>query len=238
MRITLHKYIFNEIWPTFMTVLMIFIFLGMSTEMLELSELVINHGGRLTQVLMLLFYLLPDIILFALPATTLMAVFVAFLRLSSSNEILAMKSSGISLFQMLPTVLFVSLISSLIAAFLWIVGSPWGNRSFRDLDFQTLQSKAVSEMKERIFFQLLDNVTFYINSYSTNEKMMKDVFMADRRELMGTNTIVAKEARILSDSESRTITFVFLNGTFSYVDKDLRTMGGRFDSHSLSIGMD
>jgi lipopolysaccharide export system permease protein len=238
MRTTLHKYIFNEIWPTFVTVLMVFIFLCISKDMLELSELIINHGGRLTQVLMLIIYLLPDIILFALPATTLMAVFVAFLRLSSSNEILAMKSSGISLFQMLPTVLLVSLISSLIAAFLGIAGAPWGNRSFKDLDFQTLQSKATSEIKERIFFQPLDNVTFYINSYSTSDKMMKDVFMADRRDLMGTITIVAKKAKILSDPESRTITFVFLDGTFSYVDKDLRAMGGRFDSRSLSIGMD
>jgi len=221
-----------------MTVLMVFIFLGMSTEMLELSELVINHGGRITQVLLLVFYLLPDLILFALPATTLMAVFVAFLRLSSSNEILAMKSSGISLFQMLPTVLLVSLTSSLIAAFLGIVGSPWGNRSFKDLDFQTLQSKAASEIKERIFFQPLDNVTFYISSYSTSEKTMKDVLMADRRDPTGANTIVAKEAKILSDPESRTITFVFLNGTSSYVHKDLRTMVGRFDSHSESIGMD
>jgi len=140
MRITLHKYIFNEIWPTFITVLMVFIFLVMSTKMLELSEWVINHGARLTQVLMLIFYLLPDIILFALPVTTLMAVFVAFLRLSSSNEILAMKSSGISLFQMLPTVLLVSLVSFMVATFLGIVGSPWGNRSLKDLGFQILQS--------------------------------------------------------------------------------------------------
>jgi hypothetical protein len=109
MRITLHKYIFNEIWPTFVTVLMVFIFLGISKDMLELSDFIINYGGRLTQVLMLILYLLPDILLFSLPAATLMAVFVAFLRLSSSNEILAMKSSGISLFQMLPTVLLFSI---------------------------------------------------------------------------------------------------------------------------------
>jgi lipopolysaccharide export system permease protein len=238
MKITLHKYIFSEIWPTFMTILMVFIFLVISTKMLELSEWIINHGVHLTQILMLIFYLLPDIILFALPATTLMAVFVAFLRLSSSNEILAMKSLGISLFQMLPTVLLVSLISFLVAMFLGIIGSPWGNKSLKDLGFQIVQSGDNLGIKERVFSQPVDNLTFYVNSSSNTDNILKDVFVVDKTDPTVTLTIVAKEAKILRDPESRTITVVFLNGTFSYVDKALRTMGGRFDSRSLSIGMD
>jgi lipopolysaccharide export system permease protein len=238
MRITLHKYIFSEIWPTFMTVLMVFIFLIMSTEMLKFSEWVINYGVRLTQVMMFIFYLLPDIILFALPATTLMAVFVAFLRLSSSNEILAMKSSGISLFQMLPTVLLVSLISFLIATFLGIVGSPWGNRSLKDLEFQIAQSGDNLGIKKRVFSQPTDNLTFYVNSSSSAHSVLRDVFVVDKTDPTVTSTIVAKEARILRDPEARTITIVFLDGTLSYVDKDSRTMGGHFDRRRLSIGMD
>ncbi len=221
-----------------MTVLMVFIFLVMSTEMLELSEWVINHGARLTQVLMLISYLLPDIILFALPATTLMAVFVAFLRLSSSNEILAMKSSGISLFQMLPTVLLVSFISFLVATFLGIIGSPWGNRSLKDLGFQIVQSGKNLGIKERVFSRPADNLTFYVNKSSSANSILKDVFVVDKTDPTLTLTIVAKEAKILRDPESRTITIVFQNGTFSYIDKDLKTMGGRFDSRVLSIGMD
>jgi lipopolysaccharide export system permease protein len=228
MRITLHKYIFNEIWPTFITVLMVFIFLIMSTEMLKFSEWVINYGVRLTQVLMFIFYLLPDIILFALPATTLMAVFVAFLRLSSSNEILAMKSSGISLFQMLPTVLLVSLISFLVAMFLGIVGSPWG----------IAQSGDNLGIKKRVFSQPIDNLTFYVNSSSSADNVLRDVFVVNKTDPTVTSTTVAKEAKILRDPESRTITIVFLDGTLSYVDKDSRNMGGHFDRRRLNIGMD
>jgi lipopolysaccharide export system permease protein len=238
MKITLHKYIFNEIWSTFITVLMVFILLIMSTEILKLSEWVINYGVRLTQVLMLIFYLLPDIILFALPATTLIAVFVAFLRLSSSNEILAMKSSGISLFQMLPTVLLVSLLSFLVAIFLGIVGSPWGNRSLKDLGFQIAQSGDNLGIKKRVFSQPTDNLTFYVNSSSSADSILRDVFVNDKTDPTVTLTIEAKQARILRDPEARTITIVFLDGTFSYIDKDSRTMGGHFDRRRLSIGMD
>ena len=47
---------------------------------------------------------------------------------------------------------------------------------------------------------------------------------------------MAKEVRILPDPESRTVTFVFLDGTYSHVDKGFS--GGRFGRLSLSIGMD
>ena len=238
MKITLHKYIFHEIWPTFLTILMIFVFIVISKYMLDLSEWVITRGVHLSQVMKLIFYLLPDIILFALPASILIAVFVAFLRLSSNNEIMAMKTSGISLLQMLPTVLLFSFAGFLIAMYLGIFGAPWGKKSFNDLGFQVLQSKAVSGIKERVFFQPFDNVTVYTNSYSTSENLMKDVFMSDRRDPMATNTIVAKEAKILSDPKSRTITIVLRNGTAFFVDKDLKPYHISFSRRNLSIGTD
>jgi lipopolysaccharide export system permease protein len=241
MKTTLHKYIFHEIWPSFLAVLMVFVFIVMAKYMLDLSEWVINQGVHFVQVIKLISYLLPDIILFALPASTLIAVFVAFLRLSSSNEILAMKSSGISLFQILPTVLLVSLASSLIAMALGLFGSPWANRSFKDLAFQIMQKRATLEIKERIFFQPFDNLTFYINSYSSREKIMRDVFMADRRDPMVTKTIFAKEAQILSDPKSRTLTVVLRNGTTFFSDKDLSPPSYRpltFGRQSFSISTD
>ncbi len=239
MKTTLHKYIFHEIWPNFLTVLMVFVFIVMAKYMLDVSEWVINQGVHFVQVIKLISYMLPDIILFALPASTLIAVFVAFLRLSSSNEILAMKSSGISLYQMLPTVLLVSLASCLIAMSLGLFGSPWGNRSFKDLAFQIMQKKAALEIKERVFFQPFENLTFLINSYSSREKTMRDVFMADRRDPTVTKTIFAKEAQILSDPKSRTLTVVLRNGTTFLVDRDLSNPSYlTFESQSFSVGTD
>ena len=238
MKLTLHKYIFQEIWPTFLTILTVFAFIVVATRMLTISEWVINRGVDPGQVFKLILYLLPGIILFSLPAAALMAVFIAFIRLSSDNEILALKSSGVSLFQMLPTVLFVSFMSFLIAMFLAVFGAPWGNGSFKDIVFEIAQSKADLAIKERVFCEPFANVTFYINSFSTHEGVMKDVFVVDRRDPKTTNTIVAKEARVASNPSWRTITIGFLNGTIFMVDTDFqsaRTL--KFDTYNLNIGL-
>lgn len=238
MKLTLHKYIFQEIWPTFLTIITVFAFIVVATRMLTIAEWVINRGVDPGQVFKLILYLLPGIVLFAMPAAALMAVFIAFIRLSSDNEILALKSSGISLFQMLPTVLLVSFLSFLIAMFLAVFGAPWGNGSFKDIVFQIAQSKADLAIKERVFCEPFENVTFYINSFSTHEGGMKDVFVVDRRDPKTTNTIVAKEARVASNPTWRTITIGFLNGTIFMVDTDFqsaRTL--KFDTYNLNIGL-
>jgi lipopolysaccharide export system permease protein len=67
---------------------------------------------------------------------------------------------------------------------------------------------------------------------------MKDVFVVDRRDPETTNTIVAKEARVLSNPKWRTITIGFLNGTIFMVGKDfesVRTL--KFDTYNLNIGL-
>jgi lipopolysaccharide export system permease protein len=67
---------------------------------------------------------------------------------------------------------------------------------------------------------------------------MKDVFVSDKRDPRNTKTIVAKEAQILSDPKSRTITLLFRNCTISHVDEDLRSTSAKMDSYRLTMGID
>jgi lipopolysaccharide export system permease protein len=238
MRITLHKYIFNEIWPTFLACLFVSVFIILATRMLSITELIVNRGVQAGQVVRMVLYLLPDIIVFALPAASLMAVVVAFLRLSADSEIIALKSSGVSLYQMLPSVVIVSLSGLLIALTIGTVMVPWGNRSFKNLIFQIAGSNADLGIKERVFCEPFDNVIFYVNSFSPRERVMKDVFVVDRREKEVTNTIVAQEGQIMTDPQKRLITLHFLKGAIFMVEKNLRSSRSiQFKTYDLNIGL-
>ena len=50
MKLTLHKYIFNEIWPTFLASLFVAVFIIIATKMISITELVITKGVHATQV--------------------------------------------------------------------------------------------------------------------------------------------------------------------------------------------
>ncbi len=238
MSLTLYRYIFNEIWPSFLASLFVSVFIVVATKMLSITELIVTQGVRGSQVIGMIIYLLPDIISFALPAATLIAVVVAFLRLSGDSEIIALKSSGVSLYQMLPPVVMVSFLGFLFAGMIGVIAVPWGNRSFKDLIFKIAESKADLGIKERIFSEPFENVVFYVNSFSTPGRVMKDVFVVDRRDKDVTNTIVAKEAHMFFYPEQRVITLRFRKGTIFFVEKNLQS--GRtieFDSYDLNIGL-
>jgi len=238
LKLTLNKYIFHEIWPTFLATLFICIFLILATRMLSIMELLVNQGVRVQYVVRMIVYLLPDIVAFALPAASLVSVVVAFLRLSADNEIIALKACGVSLYQLLPPVFLVSIMGLFLSAAIGMFAVPWGNRSFKDLIFQIAQSKADLGIKEQVFCEPFDDVVFYVNSFSSRERIMKDIFVVDRRDKSVKNTIVAERGQIFSYPEKRLIALHFFNGTIFVVGKDLksaRSIG--FQTYNMSIGL-
>jgi len=239
LKLTLHKYIFHEIWPTLLASLAVFLFIVLAARVLNLAEWMINHGVHPFQLAKMIFYLLPGMVLFALPAVLLMSVFVAFHRLSNDNELQAMKSSGISLYQMLPSVVLISLAGFLVALFLSSSAGPWGRKSFKDFVFTIAHSRADLGIQERIFCEPFKGVIFYVSNFAPKERVMKDVFLVDRRDPAMTATIVAREGRIDSREELRLITVRFLDGTIFMVNK--KQEEGRtitFSTYDLGIGLD
>ncbi len=235
---TLYRYIINEIWPTFLASLFVFIFIMVAARMLSITELIVTRGVRVTQVIGMVVYLLPDILTFALPAVTLMSVVVAFLRLSVDSEIIALKSSGISLYQMLPPVVAFSLLVFFLGLVISIFAAPWGNRAFKDLIFKIAETRADIGIKERVFCEPFDNLVLYVNNFSRRERVLKGVFVVDRRDKDVTNTIVAEEGRIIMRPDERIITIYFVKGTIFVVDKNLsaaRTI--KFNTYGLNIGL-
>ncbi len=238
MKITLYKYIVNEIWPTFLACLFVSVFIVVSTKMLSIIDLIVAKGVPIAQVVWMVVYLLPDIIAFALPAASLIAVVLAFLRLSVDSEIIALKSSGISLYQILPPVVLLSCMGLLISIAISFIGVPWGNSSFKNLIYQIAESKADLGIKERVFSEPFHNVVFYVNHYSEQEKEMEDVFVTDSRDSSITNTIIAEKGRVFFHPEEKIITLRFKNGTIFVVEKDLQS--GRtikFKTYDLNIGL-
>ena len=87
------------------------------------------------------------------------------------------------------------------------------NRSFKDLLFNIAQSNAEVGIKERVFSQPFDGIVFYIKKFSSQERMMEDVFVVDRRETKVTNTILAEKAGLFVHPEQQVLTLHFVNGT-------------------------
>ncbi len=196
MRITLIKYISKEIWAIFFTGLFVFLFIIMASQMLNMTELVINYGASFDDLFGLIICLIPNYCLFAMPAACLMAVLLSFIRMASDNEIIALHSSGISIYQLMSPVFIFSLICLLFSIFLTMFWTPYGNRTFYSDEADLMKIGIESYIKEGIFIDELEDIVLYVNSYSPKDRVMKDVFAVYKHN-GNVWTVIAKKAKII-----------------------------------------
>ena len=234
----LNKYVLREIWPGFFVTIFVLVFIALAARMLPITEMVINRGVYIGHVGMMILYVLPDIIVFSFPAAILMAVVVAFIRFAADNEIIALKASGISILQILLPVVSFSLLGAAASLAIGLYAVPWGDNSFKDLAFKIAESQGDLGIKERVFSEPFENVTFYVNSFSSQDKVMRDIFVTDNRDKEISNNIVAQEGHILLDPEKRIISLHFSQGHLFIVAKDRSfARAVRFNTYDLSIGL-
>src|SRR5213078_4242488 len=108
---TINRYILREISVPFVLGLAVFTLILLIARILKLVEMVVNRGVPALQVLKLFSYILPAFLEVTVPMAVLLAVLVAFGRLSSDSEITALKTSGVSLYQLArPVALFALVI--------------------------------------------------------------------------------------------------------------------------------
>jgi lipopolysaccharide export system permease protein len=198
--------------------LVVFTFILLVGRIFKLSELVINKGVNLFDVLKLFAFILPNFLVFTIPMAFLLGVLLAFGRLSSDHELTAMKASGISLFQLIPPVVSVSLLCYLAAAFMAIYALPWGSSGFKKTLFQIARTKAHIELKPRVFNDSFSGLVFYVDRMNTRGDRMEGVLIQDERDKEKSHTIFSKTAQLVSDPEKEEMILILKDGSIHVND--------------------
>jgi len=234
----INVYIFKEMVPHFTTSLIVFTFLVLAGRILKLTEWMVNHGTQLEQVLLITLYTLPSVFFFTFPMAALLASLIAFSRLNEDNEITALKSSGVSLYQIMPSVMGFSVIIYLLASFISIFIFPVSNYSMTKVLFDVARSNASVGIKQGIFNDTIPNMVLYANQISAHDQTMKGVFIFDERDPAFPNTIIAQRGTIHSDSEQMSLNLQLEDGTMYMVNKDLDSSRVlHFTLYDLKLGL-
>ena len=256
MKKTLYLYIWKEILPIFFIGLMTFTIILLMDKIFKLIELIINRGGNVTNILMLLLYISPSFLAFTIPVAVLLGILLTLGRLSGDSEVIAFKASGISLYQLYVPVAIFSISAYLITSFLVFYGLPWGNRGFISTLSLLAKSKPDVEVKERVFNDSFKGLVVYVDKVPVQGKKMEGILIYDERDKENVNTIFAQEGFLISSPQSQEVVLELLNGSIhrlapqtntyqkiKFVTDDLRIELGmsvadierKFKEHEMSI---
>lgn len=194
------RYIIREMIPPFLLGVVGFVLIMLTDIIFTLTDLIINRGVPFYAVLRLLIYKLPAIMVLTFPVSTLFATAMALGRFSKDNEIIALRTSGISLGRFCIPIIIFSLFISLSSYFTNEKIVPWTNHVSEQIIRQIILRKPLPEVSENVFFKDNENRYFYIERIHPKTGEIKNIMIYEFRGGRIPRVIVAKKGRFKGDS--------------------------------------
>lgn len=161
----LSRYILKEIGSAFILGFIFFNFILFIGIIFDLTELIFIENAPLLEVGKLVAFTIPAFFDIVIPVSLLFASLLTFGRLSSDGEIVAMRSSGISLFQIAGPLLLFAFFLTLGSLLFSISLTPWSNEHYKKTYRKIILQRPTIQIKERIITSLKERklYTYHIN---------------------------------------------------------------------------
>jgi lipopolysaccharide export system permease protein len=234
----LDRYIFLEFIPPFAINLGFFTFVFLMAEMLKLTDLIINYNVGLLVILTFLVLSTPYFLNYVIPMSIMMAVLLTFLRMSGDNEIIALKTGGVSLYRLIPPVLVFCLLGCALTFVIGNYGMPKGQRALKALTFEVFASNLDIGLKERTFNDSFNGVMLYVNKVDKKTKTLIDVFIEDKRDENAITTVIAPQGRLFSEPKKQMFQLRLYGGLINQVRLDSRSAHTiSFDNYDIRLDL-
>ncbi len=205
-------------------------------RMLQLRELIMSLGLNIGDVLLLFVYLSPFFMLLIIPVTCMLAVFLTFLRMSSDNELLALKSGGISLYRLLPATLAFCIVCALLTLFTSLYGLSWGMLHFRNTLVDYAKTKTQLMLQPGVFNQDFSKLMVYARTVDLHHGLLENIIVEDRSREAATVTILAPLGLIKSVPGKGQIIIALQDGRI-YQQEGESISVLRFDNYQVRLDL-
>ncbi len=231
-------YIFKELlWP-FLLGIAILTATALLSKVLKLTELLVTHGIGPRYILWFLVAVTPSFLIYTIPVSFLVSVLVAFTRLSSDSELIALRASGVGLKSLMRPVLFLALIAYLLTVVFTLYLFPWGNLSLKRLLFEVARIKSSTGIEEKTFYDRFKGMVLYVDHISMPDEELEGIFLSQKDEGGRSSVVFAKTGVFAPSPGDMSVLLKLYNGTIHREDrvKDTYHIAG-FDTYTLKLDL-
>ena len=235
----LTRYLISEILPPFFFGLLAFTFVLLIARILKLIELVVTRGVPLLQIGKLLSLILPTFLELTVPMAFLLAILLGLGRLSSDQEILALKASGVSPMRILWPIANVALIIAAVTLFLTMFARPAANQALKKELYNIAKSRIGTALKEKVFNDDFPKILIYVEELIPPGNTAQGVLIVDKRDRTKEDIILGKVAIISTDEQTNTLGLKLFDG--SIYEREKKRPGfsqTRFNIYDFKLDLD
>ena len=209
----LHRHVLKEVLVSTALAMGLFVFvLLLGNAMRDIAELV--AAGKLDFIvfLKLIGLLIPYVAAYALPLGVLTGTLMALGRLSSQLEITAMKSAGISLYQIASPVFVISFIGMIAGVVVNLHYAPQSRLAYKQLMVSAISENPIGFIEERRFIREFPGYVIYMGD--RDGPVMKDFWIWELDDEKRVKLFLrAKEGEINFDQTNNALVLTLRDGT-------------------------
>ena len=216
----LNTYLINQVLAPFYASLIILTSILFLSRLIPILDIILGYNIGLVDFFRLYAYFTPQLMLFALPMSGMMGVILGTTALNNENELMVLKTSGISLYRMLPPIILVALSAALLTGLFSIYLLPTGKKAKVELAFQLVKEKIERSIPEKRFSESLGDIVLYADSIDQKTRAWKGVYISDMKDPRHPITIISESGIISADSTRGTLSISLQNGVLNRTSAD------------------
>lgn len=213
----LDRYILKSVVNIFFSCLFIFFFLFIITDLFSRLQVILENKLRIEVIKAYYLTYLPLIFIQISPFSCLLATLYTFAKLNQNNEIIAMRSSGLSIFQITKTVI---IFGAIVSVFVFWINDRFVPRCrlLNENIKKTIETDRVkkrtkeTEVIEPLTIYGLKNRLFFANKFYPANNTLKDITILEHDEKQNITKKIVAEKGIYKDGLWRfykSITYTF-----------------------------
>ena len=239
MKITLNRYLVKEqIVPLGVCLFGLTVIL-ITGRLLQLTRYLFTSSFGMLDLLELVAYVIPKLMLFALPMAALLGTLLAFLRLNSDNELVALRAAGVAFSQLIPSILCVTLAVTVLSFYNSLLIVPPAGSAFESKLRSLGRAGLPALLKEGTFIDTIPKMVFFFRSVDASNLAIEGVFLQDQRQPNVRAAIVAERAQIVYQKDLNHLIFKISNGIITRISDEFRDAQAiSFKLYDLSLSLD
>ena len=207
-------YIFYEFLKRFIPALLVLFFIFVLQTFWVYFDELAGKGLSMKVIFKFFYYFSPNILLYALPLSVLLAGIMTYGALGEKNELAAIKSAGISIFSSMRYILIFSAFL-LISVFIFInTLQPKGNLKFTQLRVAIARKMPAAVIRQGIFSEIGDFSIKVGKKYGENDRLLKDVIIHQEIRGIPDKVIVARNGEFLTDNQTGFLKLKLYDGEY------------------------
>ncbi len=208
----LRNYVLKEFLSAFLISVFVLTFVMILGNLIKVAELIITKGVSLMIAGKLFFFMLPFLFSFVLPISTLSGVLLSIGRLSSDNELIAIRSSGVNLSKILLPLLTTGLILSLFLIILNNEIIPLSHHKSRQTLMEIGSKNPTAALEAGTFITAFEKFIIFIYHIDGN-KFSNIRIYEPQGENKPPRTIIAKKGEFILLPEKKMLKLKLIDGT-------------------------